>query len=176
LETPRSFLGLSVLVWKSVAPPPSLVVDLDEGDSEIDVVLEAPSWVWFIEAKYRSDISDRTTNRPSRDQLLRNIDVGSYYAGVRDFYFSFLFSEPKRSPKGVQALDRYKDLGEPRRLLSDHRPDGLQNLKAVSLLSWQDLGAVLDAARKAAVRPDERGYAERAIEWLTNRGLASVAG
>jgi hypothetical protein len=52
----------------------------EEGLSEIDVIIE---WVWFIEAKHKSDIRLRTTTRPGRDQVLRNIDVESYYAGAR---------------------------------------------------------------------------------------------
>ncbi|RPH62556.1 MAG: hypothetical protein EHM89_05390 [Acidobacteria bacterium] len=77
-------------LWRTVAPPPSLVALAAEGDSEIDVLIESPEWVWFIEAKYQSDISIKTTTRPLRDQVLRNIDVGSYYAGVRRFFFSLL--------------------------------------------------------------------------------------
>jgi hypothetical protein len=74
-------------LWESIPPPLGLLADGDEGPSEIDVVIEAPSWVWFIEAKYRSDISTGTTTRPDRDQILRNIDVGTYYAGVQRFFF-----------------------------------------------------------------------------------------
>jgi len=70
-------LNAAVTLWKSVPPPLGLFVDGDEGSSEIDVVIEAASWVWFIEAKYRGDISKGTTTRPTRDQVLRNIDVGS---------------------------------------------------------------------------------------------------
>jgi len=80
-------LRVTVKLWESIPPPLGLLADGDEGPSEIDVVIEAPSWVWFIEAKYRSDISTGTTTRPDRDQILRNIDVGTYYAGVQRFFF-----------------------------------------------------------------------------------------
>ena len=160
-----------VRLWCAVCPPPSLLTLGDEGDSEIDVVIETGSWVWFIEAKYRSDISTRTTTRPLRDQVLRNIDVGSYYAGVRQFYFSLLIRDPARSPLGVQAVERYADLAAPRQLLSAHRPDGLANLVAVTLVTWGTLGEVLRHARDVAAREDERGYAERALAWLEHKGL-----
>jgi hypothetical protein len=81
-----------IRLWHSVAPPPGLLIGGDEGISEIDVVIEASTWVWFIEAKHTGDISLGTTTRPERDQVLRNIDVGSYYAGVRQFFFSLLVS------------------------------------------------------------------------------------
>jgi hypothetical protein len=168
--------GLAVLVWKSVQPPPSLVLGADEGASEIDVVLEAPTWVWFIEAKYRSDISDGTRSRPTRDQVIRNLDVGSYFAGTRDFFFSLLIDSPSRSPAGVAAVDRYKDLAVARQTLREHRPDGLPNLRAVTVLTWNDLGHVLQAAHQAAKRAVERGYATRAIEWLREKGLTDAAG
>src|SRR5205823_13520305 len=54
-------LQTTVKLWQSIAPPLGLLVGGDEGDSEIDDVIEAPTWVWFIEAKYRSDISTGTT-------------------------------------------------------------------------------------------------------------------
>lgn len=166
---------VAVTLWNSVPPPPSLVALGAEGDSEIDVIIECPAWVWFIEAKYRSDISLKTTVRPSRDQVLRNIDVGSYYAGVRSFFFSLLISDETKSPLGADAVSRYADLSTPRSLLTDHRPDGLMNLKAVTLLTWRDLGSVLRSARASARRTDERGYADRALSWMQAKGLVRSA-
>ncbi len=162
---------IAVDLWRTVSPPPSLVALRAEGDSEIDVLIESPMWVWFIEAKYQSDISTRTTTRPLRDQVLRNIDVGSYYAGVRRFFFSLLIRDKSRSPLGVEAVAKYASLDVPRSLLADHRPDGLSNLEAVTLLTWADLGKVLRAGRDSARRHDERGYAERALTWMQSKGL-----
>ena len=126
--------------------------------------------MWFIEAKYTSDISLGTTTRPERDQVLRNIDVGSYYAGVRQFFFSLLVSSEARSPEGVKRMREYSDLSSPK-LRFEHRPDGLQNLKAIGQVTWAALGAVLEEASKKAPREDERTYAVRAGEWLRDRGL-----
>ncbi len=158
-------------LWQSVDPPSALLVDGDEGVSEIDVVIEAPWWVWFIETKCRSDISTGTTTRPLRDQVLRNLDVGSYYAGVRPFFFSLLIASAERSPNGVETVRRYQDLDVPRSQLRAHRPDGLANLEAVTLLTWSDLAAVLAAAVGTVRRADDRGYAERALTWMRSRGL-----
>lgn len=160
-----------VRLWESVPPPLGLLAGGDEGASEIDAVVEAPSWVWFIEAKYRSDISTGTTTRPNRDQVLRNIDVGSYYAGVRQFFFSLLISSEARSPEGVKRLHEYNDLSIPRTMLEAHRPDGLSNLKAIGQLTWKDLERVLAEASKTAERDDERAYAARAVAWLRERVL-----
>ena len=165
-----------VNLWSTVSPPPGLLVLGEEGDSEIDVIIENPSWVWFIEAKFQSDISPRTTARPLRDQVLRNIDVGSYYAGVRDFFFSLLIRQKTKSPLGVEAIERYSDLKTPRSLLAEHRPDGLSNLKAVTLLTWANLSIVLQEAHNSALRSDEQGYAERALSWMREKGLLGDAG
>src|SRR5258708_27955270 len=52
-----SDLKAVVRLWESILPPLGLLAGGDEGASEIDVVIEAPTWVWFIEPKYKSDIS-----------------------------------------------------------------------------------------------------------------------
>lgn len=160
----------TVRLWASVAPPLGLLVEGDEGDSEIDVVIETATWVWFIEAKYGSDISTGTTTRPDRDQVLRNLDVGTYYAGVRQFFFTLLIQSDARSPKGVARIREYVDLELPRTRLS-HRTDRLRNLTGISLMTWAQLGVVLAEAKQAAGREDERAYAARALDWLSQRRL-----
>jgi hypothetical protein len=162
---------VTVDLWRRVMPPPNLVRHGDEGASEIDVVIESPLWVWFIESKYHSDISIKTTTRPLRNQILRNIDVGSYYAGVRTFFFSLLVGNPEQSPLGADTISKYADLSEPRKQLAEHRPDGLANLCAVSLLTWSNLGTVLKMAKNSATRSEEQSYADRAIQWLDKKKL-----
>lgn len=172
-ETPLTDTLASVKLWVSVAPPLGLIETGDEGHSEIDVVIETASWVWFIEAKYRSDISSGTTTRPDRDQIVRNVDVGSYYAGVRRFFFSLLTTSQARSPIGDKTLAQYLDHSELRNKLKGHRKDGLQNLSAVGPLRWYDLSEVMREASEQATREDERAYASRALSWLRDKGLDS---
>jgi hypothetical protein len=166
-----------VSLWQTVAPPPSLLDDADEGESEIDVVIEAPSWVWFINAKLGGEISSGATTRRDRNQVLRDIDVGSFYAGVRSFFFSLLVADEKRARAGLAVVEEYRDLERPRELLEAHRPDGLPNLRGVSHLRWTDLADILaGVARAHATRDDERPYAQRAHDWLRGRRLADEAG
>ena len=162
----------TIELWKEVAPPPSLLEDGDEGISEIDVVIENPHWVWFIEAKLTSDISEGTTTRPDRDQVLRNLDVGSCYAGTRDFMFSLLIRDKGRSPKGLQAMERYKDLEEVRSRLP-HRLDGVRNIRALGTMTWRDLAAVLESLNSRVERPYELAYAQRCMNWLSKLGIHS---
>ena len=158
-------------VWPRMSPPPALLASGDEGASEVDVLIEAPTWVWVLEAKLNSDISTGTTTRPTRDQILRNIDVGSYYSGVRDFYFSLLISSPVRSKVGVAKLEAYRELPTVRELLAPHRPDGLGNLRAVSLLRWSEIRSLLETLGDSASDEEERRYAQRAGMWLRSKGI-----
>lgn len=153
-------------LWKTLEPPPALRLhQKDEGPSEIDVVIETEYSVWFIEAKYKSDISTGTTNNATRDQIVRNLDVGSWYAGVRDFYFSLLITDEARSPMGVEVVRKCATtLPE-----LDHRPDGMANIKGISLLRWADVADVLASCAREAPREQERAYAARALAWLQAR-------
>ncbi len=155
-------------LWMEVAPPPARRRhQKDEGPSEVDIVIETEVAVWFIEATFKSDISTGTTAHATRDQITRNLDVGSWYAGVRDFYFALLIMDEKRSPKGATVLKAVW----PKLPSFPHRPDGLKNVKGVGLLRWRDVAGVLDACADGAPRDDERGYARRAAGWMRERGL-----
>ena len=105
---PPGDVPIAVKLWESIRPPLGLLEGGDEGASEIDVLIESAAWVWFIEAKFQSDISEGTTTRPEQDQVLRNLDVGTYYAGVRPFYFSLLVRSRERSPRGVERIEHNK--------------------------------------------------------------------
>jgi hypothetical protein len=155
----------TVELWKTVEPPPALVIEADEGEMEIDVVIGTPSAVWCIEAK-----------RATREQVLRSIDVASYHAGTRHCFFSLLVIDAARAKEAVAAVDGWKDLAKPRELLASHRPDKLANLAGISRLTTADLGEVLSDAATDAGREDERQYAERALQWLRGRGLAKGGG
>lgn len=61
-----------------------------EGRTEIDVAIKNDEVLIFVEAKYLSDISDRVTYDPWRDQIARCVDVGSYHAEKRAFFFILL--------------------------------------------------------------------------------------
>jgi hypothetical protein len=133
----------------------------------IDIVIETEVSVWFVEAKFKSDISTRTTNNPARDQIVRNLDVGSWYAGVRDFHFALLVMDTDRSPKGINVLKALQASLPP----LAHRPDGMKNVKGCGLLRWRDVADVLQVCGNSTPRDDERGYARRAVGWMRERGL-----
>jgi len=165
--------SMIVHLWRAVSPPLAIRQHQgDEGDSEVDVILESENCVWFIEAKYKSDVSAGTTNNPERDQILRNIDVGSWYASPRDFYFSLLILDEKSSPNGLELIRTYSQ--EPDRLRGKlpHRADGLENLRGTSLLTWSHLAAALVRTSAQVEREGESEVARRAISYLSSRGIA----
>jgi hypothetical protein len=104
----------------------------------------------------------------TRDQLVRNLDVGSWYAGVRDFYFSPLITAEARRLMGVEVVRKCATaLPE-----LDHRPDGMANIKGGGVLRWADLADILTSCAREAPREQERAYAARALTWFHERGLA----
>lgn len=76
------FRRFRIEVWKKQSEYPRELLHWDEGRTEIDVVIqwENPPTTVFVEMKYGSPISAKTTNNDGRtwpsDQLIRNIRVG----------------------------------------------------------------------------------------------------
>ena len=72
-----------VILWSKLSPPPSR--PRREGPSEPDVLINlGDEGLVLVEAKYKSDISERTTHDDERDQVIRLIDVGSWHTGSGD--------------------------------------------------------------------------------------------
>jgi hypothetical protein len=80
--------SIDITLWKKLNPPLNLTTR--EGQSEVDVIIESNEFVWFIEAKYKSDISLATSHDKSRNQIIRNIDIGLDYKNGKEYYFSLL--------------------------------------------------------------------------------------
>jgi hypothetical protein len=161
--------SVSIDLWASKQPPASFVVP--EGPTEVDIIIETNNLVWFIEAKYKSDISQKTTNTIGRDQIIRNIDVGTSYARDRKFYFSLLILEERYSAVGVKTLNKYKSDRNNISSSLPHRLHELDNLAGLSLLKWGDLSALLLHLSHSAENDYERGHALNAYKWLKDKGI-----
>jgi hypothetical protein len=74
----------------------------------------------------------------------------------------------------VKKIKKYSDLSVPSAMLS-HHPDSLQNVRAVGLLTWAAVTDVLQEIAKTTYQEDEKAYADRAVSWLRDRGLARHA-
>lgn len=178
IDVPRI---LKIKLWESLEAPPLLShYQNEEGPTEVDIIIESEEFVWFIEAKYKSDIAVRTANNDKRNQILRNLDVGTLYAGVRDFYFSLLIVDEKKSKMGSQLVTQYnQELIQSREKFVCqflHRPDGLQNLKGLSVFYWQDIAAILKYCSIQDEDQYERFVADRAYKWLETKKKISIKG
>ncbi len=159
-------------LWPTLVPPPALrLFQKDEGESEIDVRIETERLVCFIEAKYKSDISTRTKNNPERDQIIRNLDLGTWHAGRRDFFFALLVMDETHSADGIATLKRYAEDRKTILARLPHRTDGLENLKGVGHVTWRDMADILRQCETQAAHEDEKQTVHRAAEWLAAKGI-----
>ena len=68
-----------LIFWPKLSPPPSR--PQREGSSEPDILIRLGNQsLVLVEAKHRSDVSQRTTYDVTRDQVIRLIDIGSWHA------------------------------------------------------------------------------------------------
>lgn len=113
-EAIRSALGeFQVFYWRSFPPPPNRKVP--EGNSEIDVTLKiGRAALVYIEAKLFSPLSAATTHDPGRDQLIRNIDVGSWASRngemtADSFYQVVLSSSRSKKAPVAEVIAKYRN-------------------------------------------------------------------
>lgn len=88
------------------SPPQTL--KYKEANTEVDLTIMLEKSVIFVEAKYHSEISMNTTYCKDRDQVIRNIDVGTYYAWNRRLEFYFLLLTTSETGKSVDKLNYYR--------------------------------------------------------------------
>lgn len=160
-----------IKLWELISPPNSLATP--ERVSEVDIMLETDNFVWVIEAKYKSDISLGTTYNPDRNQIIRNIDVGSNYAGKKDFYFSLLILDDNHSPKGLALINKYiKNKAAVLEVLPHRKStDMLGNVKGIGYHTWEDVCKTLKEFASNVSYENECFAAQKCVEWLNNKGI-----
>ena len=97
--------------WRPFTQPDSY--PYREGTTYVDFCVENEACLIFIEAKFKSQISASTTNDSERNQVIRNIDVGSYHASQsnKDFYF-FLLTPQKHQTDLVTRYENSDSLAD----------------------------------------------------------------
>jgi len=143
----RTLRNAKLLFWRgkrakpTYTPPPNL--GYREGNTEVDLTILTEKAIIFVEAKYHSEIEMHTTHCPNRDQIIRNIDVGTYYAWNKglDFYFVLLTSS--NCKKSRKLLRHY--LGNPQEIVDrlPHRTDIPKRIEQITenmgLTTWNQL-------------------------------------
>lgn len=125
------------------SPPPTLSARCPEGKTEVDLTISLEKAVVFVETKYKSEVAESTTHCRERDQIIRNIDVGTYYAWNKglDFYFILVASPGCR--KSMDLLQYYR--GNPQAIAArmKHRTDVPEMLEHIrnnlGLTTWNKL-------------------------------------
>ena len=164
---PYSCLSIDVLLWEKLNPPATLTTK--EGQTEVDIIIQSNDFVWFIEAKYKSDIGLETTHDPKRNQVIRNIDVGLEYAMGRHFYFSLLILDEQHSPKGLSMTNYYRNSFHTVKEDLPHCKAELSNLHGIGVFYWFDLYILFNGLATAADSELEKFVAKQAGTWLEDK-------
>jgi len=106
LDKDEQFIDPMLKFWGKYFPP--LLRPFPEGETHADLTIETSNKLIFIEAKYKADISKKTQHDPNRDQIIRNIDVGSWAAKKRAKEFYFILLTLKTNTYSIDKLNYYK--------------------------------------------------------------------
>jgi len=131
-----------------------------EGESEIDIVLEANDATLFIEAKLGSDISTRTTHDASRNQIVRNIDCLLEVAGETTPVFWMLVRDRGEMRAYQQLLNTYRQHPSALWLALPHRnPEVLTAIsQRLCSILWKDFLSIVPCP--LATTPQAEVYRE----------------
>jgi hypothetical protein len=112
-----------------------------EGPSEIDVVLQNARVLVYVEAKLQSDVSLRTTNDPSRNQIARNIDCVLDQTNGHTPLFLMLVRDAGEGRAYTQLISKYRR--DPATLVEElphHDPEVVKSVaRNLAIVLWRDL-------------------------------------
>jgi hypothetical protein len=168
---------LKIELWKNRSPYPRELLPWDEGSTQVDVTIswENPPTTVFLEFKYGSDLSAKTTNGhhnfPS-DQLIRNARVGLWECGwfskgrlfpSRPRDFVLILVQPN---VGHPLVEKYRRPETLLKAIPHHdRLCGLPATPFVGEIGYGQLATILKNNRRWWSRP-ERMLAENLCEYL----------
>ncbi len=146
--------------WQRVAPPRQL-----EGQTEVELILDSPKSLAFLEAKLHSDVSERTTHDPARNQIVRNIDCLLGQAAGREARFWMLVRDAHSRRLYTGLLKEYRANPDLLCHALPHRdPAELHRLApTLGLILWSDL------ARPWLYQPTDNPETERVRQELIRR-------
>jgi len=114
-----------------------------EGPTEVDLVIDTPKILAFVEAKYLSDIDCQTTYDPCRDQISRNLDVGSYQAEKQIKKSLFILLTPEYYERSRLYWYRMQEcMKDPDRIKErlPYRSINFEELsKSIGWVLWRDI-------------------------------------
>lgn len=153
----ESLTDAQIMFWRGrkaepfYAPPPDL--GFAEGNTEVDVSIQSSKTLIFVEAKYNSEIALRTSHSSVRDQIIRNIDVGTYCAWERKLGFYFILLASSKNWRSIERLNFYRK--NPREIAQrlSHRSNDRNRLEQVAenlgLLTWERLEGLISGTQNS---------------------------
>ena len=123
--------------WVTRARDPKPV----EGNTEVDLCLTGGGYLLHAEAKLHSDLSTRTTYDPTRDQLVRNIDVLLEQAGSRKPVMWMIVNDRRPDRDYMQRIEAYRlQPARLHRLLPHRAPEVLDDVMTdLRVICWSEL-------------------------------------
>ena len=141
----EAVISAELRFWPKLTPPPSR--PNKEGPSESDVLFEiGRQALVLVEAKYKSPVSKSTKYDSARDQVIRLLDVGSYYAEQTqvDSCFVIVLQYGNHSINAEEIVSRYRGRPESiQRAIAHYRTDLTasdypQMSRSVAFIQWAD--------------------------------------
>ena len=116
-----------------------------EGPTEVDVVFEGTAYLVFVEAKLGSDVCERTTWDPLRNQIVRNIDCVIEEAGDRQPVFWMFVKDRQPQFRFSQIIDSYRsDVGLLKSRLPHRDTEVLARIvESIAVVEWRELVPLL---------------------------------
>ncbi len=126
LDKDEQFIDPTPRFWDKYFPP--LLRPLPDGEMHPDLTIETSNKLIFIETTYKTDISKNTKHDPNRDQIIRNIDVGTWAGKKWAKEFWFVLLTLKTNTYSIEKLNHYKsnpsniiqEIGSYRRDIKDY--------------------------------------------------------
>lgn len=133
-------------------------VGINEGSTEVDLVISSAQDLVFTEVKMDAAPSSGTTTNPDRNQLVRNLDIGYRRASSESKRLSVVYVTPDVVEPGIVQHIRSGDYPFP-----------------TGSLFWSSWGMIGDALatslQSGLLRQTENGFALDLLSYLAKKGL-----
>jgi hypothetical protein len=150
--------------WERQSKP----IGINEGSTEVDVVLSSTGDLIFIEAKLGATPSTGTTHSADRNQLIRNLDIGYRRAAENGQNFTLIFLTPDlRQPAVVEKFRTTQ-----REFPTNPQVPPERIASRLYWSSWAQIGDTLASAyRKGTADPTVEKFSIDIMAYLAHKRL-----
>ena len=160
----RDSVNWALSFWERQPMP----IGIQEGSTEVDVVLDSDDTLIFVEAKLGANASYGTAYDSSRNQLIRNLDIGYNRARADDKRFALIFLTPELSKPEIISRIQTQKISYPVNPSVD--PDSIT--RCLFWSSWSTLGdIIMDAIESDILNNTEKKFALDILAYLSHKRL-----